>query len=170
MPCVDCNQASDVLHHLLDPTSKKGAALRQTLPGGVVPDLTQLFAVGQFVRCCVTDLRSGGADDATDAQQDQQPQQTKKGQAGKGGKPRKKGKHVELTLRLRSVCGGVGPDAIKPGQVLPACIRSVEDHGYIITFGIKVMLWPWLLLVLAAVSGGDTPAVHHSMRHLISTS
>ncbi len=52
-------QASDVLRDLLRPASQRGAALRASLPGGVVPTLPQLFRVGQFVRCVVSELDEG---------------------------------------------------------------------------------------------------------------
>jgi hypothetical protein len=54
-----------------------------------------------------------------------------------------------LSLRLKNLLGGsggsssssaaaVGPEVLLPGQVLPAVVRSVEDRGYSLTFGIKV--------------------------------
>jgi hypothetical protein len=57
-------QASDVLALMLDLSSKRGAALRAAMPGGVPPALPQLFSVGQFVRCVVAQLTTtaGGGD------------------------------------------------------------------------------------------------------------
>ncbi len=43
---VPPDQVSDVYAQLVDPTSKAGAALRKALPGGAVPDHTQLFHPG----------------------------------------------------------------------------------------------------------------------------
>jgi hypothetical protein len=54
-------QASDVLALMLDPSSKRGAALRAAMPGGVPPALPQLFSVGQFVRCVVAQLTTAAA-------------------------------------------------------------------------------------------------------------
>jgi len=33
---------------------------------------------------------------------------------------------------------GLGPEALAPGRALPACVRSVEDHGFTLTLGIPV--------------------------------
>jgi hypothetical protein len=46
---------------MLDPSSKRGAALRAAMPGGAPPALPQLFSVGQFVRCVVAQLTTTAA-------------------------------------------------------------------------------------------------------------
>jgi hypothetical protein len=33
---------------------------------------------------------------------------------------------------------GLGAEALAPGRALPACVRSVEDHGFTLTLGISV--------------------------------
>lgn len=45
--CATALQVSDVYAQLVDPSSKAGAALRKALPGGTVPDHTQLFHPGE---------------------------------------------------------------------------------------------------------------------------
>jgi rRNA biogenesis protein RRP5 len=120
-----------VLHTLLSsPDSKAAARLRAGLPDGAIPDLTQLFSVGQYVRACVIHL-SGGED-------------TPAGAANGAGRDGKKGrKVVECSLRLKKVVGGGGAGLLVEGQVVGACVRSVEDHGYTLSFGIKVGE-PWV--------------------------
>lgn len=33
---------------------------------------------------------------------------------------------------------GVGAEALAPGRALPACVRSIEDHGFTLSLGIAV--------------------------------
>jgi rRNA biogenesis protein RRP5 len=42
---------------------------------------------------------------------------------------------VHLSLRLADVCAGLDRGAAFDGAVLPACIRTVEDHGYALVLG-----------------------------------
>lgn len=52
---------------------------------------------------------------------------------------------MALSLHIARVTGGAGFEALQPGAVVPAAVRVVEDHGYSLSFGIKVgFLWPWL--------------------------
>ncbi len=117
-------QASDVLAVMLKGGSNKKAAALTEAAGGTVPPLTDLFAVGQYVRCVVAELREGGK------QQDQQ-------QGGGGGAARSS-RHVCLSLLLKDVQGALGAEGLADGMVVGACVRSVEDHGYTLSFGIKV--------------------------------
>ena len=57
------------------------------------------------------------------------------GIAGAKGVVRKK---VTLSLRVAKLNGGVPADALTEGLALPACVKSVEDHGYTLDLGIKV--------------------------------
>ena len=70
--------------------------------------LESLFHVGQIVRCAVVNLDEG-----------------------KTG-----GKRIELTLRLSQVCAGLDKECLTEGAAIPAVVTSVEDHGYIVEFGI----------------------------------
>ncbi len=54
--------------------------------------------------------------------------------AGAKGIVRKK---VTLSLRVSKLNAGVLADALTEGLALPACVRSVEDHGYTLDLGIK---------------------------------
>lgn len=54
----------------------------------------------------------------------------------KGGK--KGGKGIEMSLQLKHVASGLGLDVLRPGLGLPAVVKTVEDHGYVLGFGVKV--------------------------------
>lgn len=54
-----------------------------------------------------------------------------------GGKKRKS-RQLELSLLLKHVCNGLSADGVCEGAALPACVKTVEDHGYTLAFGIKV--------------------------------
>ena len=71
-------------------------------------NLDELFETGQVVRCAVISLD--------------------KGKTG--------GKRIELTLKLSAVCEGVSKECLVEGSVTPAVVQSVEDHGYILEFGV----------------------------------
>ena len=120
-----------MLHALL--SGKSGAGAQQA------PSLTQLFHVGQFVRCIVTSLGGGGDDGGVASR-----------------------KSVGLSLRLRKVMagqeGGAGA-VLVAGAAVPAVVRSAEDHGFTLGFGIKVGLgrgglWLYECVPLASESEG----------------
>lgn len=115
-------QTSDHMAQLLAPPSAKGGKTAATNGAAAAAphasDLSRLFHVGQFVRCIVTGL--AGADSS----------------AGAGaGAPKKA---IQLSLRLKKVCAGLGSGALQDGVVVPACVKSAEDHGYTLDLGIKV--------------------------------
>ena len=43
-----------------------------------------------------------------------------------------------LSLHVAKVNAGIGAAALVPGMHLPACVRSMEDHGFLLTTGIQV--------------------------------
>eukprot|EP00890_Picochlorum_soloecismus_P005949 jgi/Picsp_1/6355/NSC_03704-R1_protein rrp5 homolog len=73
--------------------------------------LSSLFELGQYVKCYVTKLH---------------------GQGDGAGK-----KRIELSTRAQDVNCGLAGDTVREGAVLTACIKSVEDHGYLLDFGIR---------------------------------
>ncbi|KAL6748175.1 hypothetical protein V8C86DRAFT_1190558 [Haematococcus lacustris] len=102
-------------------------------PSALTPSLTQLFHVGQFVRCVVTSppTPSPAAEAAA---------------AAGGGRAAKESatpvshaaaKLVPLSLRLRKLCSGLDPATCAPGVALPAVVKAVEDHGFVLGLGIK---------------------------------
>ena len=47
-------------------------------------------------------------------------------------------KSIQLSLRLKRLCKGLSAAALQQGAVVPASVRSAEDHGYTLDLGIKV--------------------------------
>lgn len=72
--------------------------------------LSRTFRVGQLVSCIVLDLDADN---------------------------KEKGNHkIWLSLRLALLYKGFTLDAIQEGMVLTAYVKSIEDHGYILSFGL----------------------------------
>ena len=55
-----------------------------------------------------------------------------------GGEGKAKKKRISLSLHVGRINSGLSASALTPGLALPAAVKSVEDHGYTLTFGIKV--------------------------------
>ena len=58
--------------------------------------------------------------------------------AGGEGEAPRRGRRIALSLHVARAAAGLGPEALAPGRALPACVRSVEDHGFTLTLGIPV--------------------------------
>ena len=69
--------------------------------------MTEAFEIGQVIRCVVRRLD--------------------KGKSG--------GKRIDLATRLDAVCAGRASDALREGVNVPATVESVEDHGFVLSFG-----------------------------------
>lgn len=82
-----------------------------------LPALADLFHVGQLVRGIILALEQKPKAGASNS---------------KSGK-----KTISLSLQVSKVNSALTPEAIQHNVPIPACITSVEDHGYILTFGIK---------------------------------
>ncbi|KAI9013729.1 hypothetical protein CLU79DRAFT_387856 [Phycomyces nitens] len=76
-----------------------------------LPNLHSLFRVGQWVRCRLTVL------------QDRENKVVKK--------------RIELSMKPEVVNSDLAKVDVVPGMVLGACVESVEDHGYIMSLGVK---------------------------------
>lgn len=89
-----------------------------------VPDLFQLFHVGQYVRAIVTNVHASGSTDVSAI-----------------GKLRdeaaKASRRIELSLVPKTVNSGVLKTDLKSGFTLSAAVQSVEDHGYILDIGVQ---------------------------------
>jgi rRNA biogenesis protein RRP5 len=84
-------------------------------------------------------------------------------------------KRIDLSLRLRHASKGLSAATVKAGLVLPVCVRSEEDHGYMLTLGVKgltgfmrkkdckekvvpgMMLDAMVISVKGKVTSGQTP-------------
>ncbi|KIL00557.1 hypothetical protein PAXRUDRAFT_821549 [Paxillus rubicundulus Ve08.2h10] len=89
-----------------------------------VPDLSELFRPGQYVRAVVTTIHTPGTTDTSGL-----------------GRVRddavKTSRRVELSLKPEQVNAGVQKGDLTNGYTLSAAVQSVEDHGYIIDLGIS---------------------------------
>ena len=94
----------------------KGKDADELVPG-------ELFRLGQLVRCCVTKLSGSGHEDLGSKAASQK-------------RSEKQRKRIDLTLRVAKVNNELGIEAVKEGSCFPACVMSVEDHGYILSLGI----------------------------------
>ena len=82
-----------------------------------LPALVDLFHVGQLVRGIIIAL----------------DQQRKAGASNsKSGK-----KTISLSLQVSKVNSAMTPESLQQHIPVPACVMSVEDHGYTLSFGIK---------------------------------
>lgn len=48
-------------------------------------------------------------------------------------------RRIHLSLRLSRLALGLTSSALVEGACLPGCVTSVEDHGYLLMFGIQVL-------------------------------
>eukprot|EP00854_Cymbomonas_tetramitiformis_P014666 gene14666-17328_t len=123
---VTPDEASDVLAEMIaaspdsesdeesEPPPKAGrkvAAGAARKLGSAPPSLSELFRPNQIVRCTVIGLSTKG-------------------------KPGKERKRIDLSLRLSTLLKGTEFASFKEGLAMPACVRSVEDHGYVLSFGV----------------------------------
>ena len=76
-----------------------------------LPRLCDIFFVGQYVRCVVQSLTQSGAMH-----------------------------HIGLSLHVSAVNDTLMPSDVREGMLLAACVKTVEDHGYTLTFGIKASI------------------------------
>ncbi|KAJ8488314.1 hypothetical protein ONZ45_g14005 [Pleurotus djamor] len=95
-------------------------------PQSHVPELSELFTVGDYVRGVVTAVHPAGSGDVSML-----------------GRTRdamvKTSRRVELSLVPERVNQGVNKEDLKPGFTLSASVQSIEDHGYILDLGIADM-------------------------------
>lgn len=105
--------------------SQASDLLIETSPSSsTLPSLADLFSPGQYVRCVVINLL-GGKSNTADGN---------KAKDSTGGKSRKK---IELSLHVSRINSGITVSALKPDMAFPASVKSVEDHGYVLSFGVK---------------------------------
>ncbi|KAI0639642.1 U3 snoRNP-associated protein Rrp5 [Trametes polyzona] len=88
-----------------------------------VPDLFEIFQLGQYVRAVVTAVHAPGATDVTALGRARDEVQ-------------KASRRVELSLVPEKVNEGIAKADLRAGFALSASVKSVEDHGYILDLGI----------------------------------
>lgn len=52
--------------------------------------------------------------------------------------PHKGKRAIELSLHVARVNDGLGLESLSAGLQLAACVRSTEDHGFLLSLGIQV--------------------------------
>ena len=52
--------------------------------------------------------------------------------------PHKGKRAIELSLHVARVNDGLGLESLAAGLQLAACVRSIEDHGFLLSLGIQV--------------------------------
>ncbi|TFY72409.1 hypothetical protein EVG20_g579 [Dentipellis fragilis] len=112
-----------------------------------VPDLFEIFHPGEYVRCVVTAIHASGSTE---------------NMAGIGrtrDEVERASRRVELSLVPDQVNEGVAKSDLKAGFTLPASVKSVEDHGYILNLGI-LDVSGFLSFKDASKTFGDSPKLH----------
>ncbi|KAI0756786.1 U3 snoRNP-associated protein Rrp5 [Daedaleopsis nitida] len=89
-----------------------------------VPDLSEIFQPGQYVRGIVTAVHAPGATDSS-------------GLGRARDEVQKASRRIELSLVPEKVNEGVAKSDLRTGFTLSASVKSVEDHGYILDLGIS---------------------------------
>ncbi|KAF9076092.1 hypothetical protein BDP27DRAFT_1313888 [Rhodocollybia butyracea] len=88
-----------------------------------VPELSELFHPGQYIRATVTAIHASGSTDVTGL-----------------GKSRddtiRTSRRIELSLSPQHVNNGLQKSDLKAGYTLSASVSSIEDHGYILDLGV----------------------------------
>ena len=127
--CAGSAAAACVLHAL-----KRLAQVADELAGsrGSRLPLARLFHVGQYVRCSILMLEEGAPLWRVRAGL-KQPTDTIRPAGNKEQRRR-----IHLSLRLSRLAAGLAASALRQGACLPGCVTSVEDHGYLLSFGIQV--------------------------------
>ena len=96
-----------------------------------LPSLDEMFTVGQYLRASVVDVYTSHTTSATS--------QSMQGRNGKhrGNEVWRSSRRAELSLEPERVNANASISDLKDGQmVLQAEIKSVEDNGYVLDFGV----------------------------------
>ncbi|MCO5565819.1 hypothetical protein L7F22_019494 [Adiantum nelumboides] len=88
-----------------------------------VPELRDLFSVGQWIHASVAALQASGTQKHTRGRE--------------GGEYEQESQRVELTLDPTVVNEGVSVTDLSTGFTLPLSVKSKEDHGYLMNTGIE---------------------------------
>ncbi|EPQ29181.1 uncharacterized protein PFL1_03468 [Pseudozyma flocculosa PF-1] len=88
-----------------------------------IPELRDLFHVGQWLRASVINVHSAGVTKGM-------------GTGREGGEYERESRRVELSIAPHLVNEGVSVTDLSVGSTLSATVSSLEDHGYILDAGI----------------------------------
>ncbi|KAI8581026.1 hypothetical protein K450DRAFT_234277 [Umbelopsis ramanniana AG] len=113
---------SVAITEISDPITKAVEAVAQAEDddeSNSLPDLSALFKVGQWVRCCIIQLT--GSDEQEGISMEKRSKQKRK---------------IDLSIKPEIVNTGVSVNDMTKGMSLGMAVQSVEDHGYILSTGI----------------------------------
>lgn len=96
---------------------------RSTTKKSGVPELRDLFSVGQWIHASVCALQAPGTH--------------KHSRGREGGEYEQESQRVELTLDPTVINEGVSVTDLSVGFTLPLSVKSREDHGYLMNTGIE---------------------------------
>ncbi|KAN0063193.1 rRNA biogenesis protein rrp5 [Thecaphora frezii] len=89
-----------------------------------IPELRDLFHVGQWLRASVVNVHSTGVTKGM-------------GSGREGGEYERESRRVELSIAPHLVNEGVSVTDLSVGSTLSASVTSLEDHGYLLDTGIE---------------------------------
>ncbi|ESK98106.1 u3 snornp-associated protein rrp5 [Moniliophthora roreri MCA 2997] len=92
--------------------------------GSDVPELSEIFSSGQYIRTVVTALHAAGTTGDVSGISKSRDETVRAS------------RRVELSLVPERVNAGVQKSDLKTGFTLAAAVKSVEDHGYLLELGV----------------------------------
>ncbi|KAJ7107617.1 hypothetical protein C8R43DRAFT_199697 [Mycena crocata] len=118
------SQLTALLESTMDEDNEDEEAGDEDSAPSRIPELSDIFHAGQYIRTVVTAVHAPGSTDMSGI-----------------GKSRdevtRASRRVELSLLPERVNAGVHKSDLKTGFTLSAAIQSVEDHGYILNLGVS---------------------------------
>ncbi|KAG6336141.1 hypothetical protein ID866_2951 [Astraeus odoratus] len=116
------SQLSRILEEM-DEKSSSSADDSENDHSRYVPDLSELFRPGQYIRAVVTSVHAPGTADLADLARSRDVVV-------------KASRRVELSLIPEEVNSGVQTSDLRSGFALSAAVQSIEDHGYLLDLGV----------------------------------
>jgi rRNA biogenesis protein RRP5 len=86
--------------------------------------LSELFKIGQLVKCMIINLPTDNNNNNDNKA------------AAAGGGDGKRRRRIQLSLLTSKINKEISAKSLKKDMALTACVQSVEDHGYLLSFGI----------------------------------
>ncbi|KAG5647561.1 hypothetical protein DXG03_008914 [Asterophora parasitica] len=106
----------------LDEESEDDDEDEERIPKSRVPELSEIFREGQFVRGVVTAVHAHGSTDTSVLPKSRDDVV-------------RSSRRVELSLSPERINAGVQLSDLKTGFTISAAVKSIEDHGYILDLG-----------------------------------
>ncbi|KAG8918796.1 rRNA biogenesis protein rrp5 [Tulasnella sp. 417] len=105
-------------------SSSEDGKMDQDEPSIFAAELSEMYSVGGFVRVVVTHVHAEG--EKARPQLGERPSNDEEWQCGK----------IELSLVPQKVNEGLTQDDLVSGVMVSAAVKSIEDHGYAMDFGL----------------------------------